>query len=248
MKRKILYGLCLIGIFSACKDEREERAVKLPVNVKAYVTTYDQYGMYKSDARGGVSVVIKAGTTSAAETQTDAVGYGSLQATTGTYHFECSKSGYATLVTQPYQLLGGDATYPVNFTLQEVSTTRFEDITLSIDARQMTVGATVYHNFPYGVPGEFFYGVHGIIFMSTSPDVSSTNYLQTATFSVTVSGGKTATQIVNVFANYFPSGTTLYARIYGAAYNEYGTYNAQTGKYTYNTLGPASTTAKLLIP
>ncbi|AYB29110.1 hypothetical protein [Chryseolinea soli] len=248
MKRKILYGICLLGWMAACKDEREERMVKLPVNVKASVSLYDQFGNYSSDALGGTSVAMKAGATPVADAVTDADGLCSLQATTGTYHFECSRNGYATVVTQPYQLLGGSNAYPVYTYLREVSTTRFEAVALSMFGGELTVIATVYHDYPYPILGGNYYPIEGIAFMSTSPDVSSTNYMQAMSFPVQVNSGETSMQSYYPSSIYFPSGSTIYVRVYGLAYNDYGTYDAQTLKRTYTTLGPASATAEILVP
>jgi hypothetical protein len=245
-----------ILIISACAlmvslqecTKTSEQPFNAPARLKGKILTTTQVGMLATEQNG---VLVSALDTDPAITSTtDNDGNYFLDVPTGTYNFLAEKQGYGASHLQGLALVGGHEPFYVYFRINEKSTTLLNNMTLSLDSSiinylQLRVNGVISHSFPY----TYYFNIRALAFLGKTPGVSSTDYVQVASINIYGPSGSDLSEVIYYDKSLSPSGSTLYARVYGVAAYDFGYWDAVSKKTKYTSLNEnGSDVATILLP
>jgi hypothetical protein len=223
-----------------------EQPINAPAQLKGKILTTTQFGILATEQKG---VLVSAQDTDPAITSTtDNDGnYFLDNIPTGTYNFSAEKQGYGASHLQGLALVGGHEPFYFYFRINEKSTTLLNNMTLSLDSYlHVKVSGVVSHNLPFT---SYYPNIRALVFLGKTPGVSSVDYVQIASIYMNVPNGSNVSEVIYYDKNLFPSGSTLYARVYGVATYDFGYWDAVSNKTMYTSLNEnESDVATILLP
>jgi hypothetical protein len=246
MKTITGFSLCLLVLSGCTKKEFQQIALKGDLSVR--VTSLSEFGSYLKD-NGNVELTIE-GSTPEIKVSTDTSGSCLIKdLPMGTYNLIFSKEGFGTMKAQGFRFVGNEVPYKYSTMLFQKSSTKITSYTQSISGTTLTCSGTITHlysksallNYPYNWPGL-------VIYISDSPNVSSTNYLN-ASYFITDQIDNTAFKVsLNVSSVSFPKGSTVYSIIYGRSSMGFSIYDVEKGVSYDPTLGEPSEVKTIVVP
>ena len=235
-KSLLISALAIVAIaFTSCTKEGPEgpagKDATLKGSIIGYVKLYDEFGKEITD-KSGVNVTID-GASPAVTATTDATGKFTVNnLPTGTYDIIVSKTGYATDKSMGFPFVGGVKPIYENYNLSQISNTVVSELDTLLKEEWGNV--RTYLTYKLTNPNAVNKKVRFRLFMSTDPNVSSTNYILNTTYGVDKVGNGESSFYVNY--DEFPVGTKIYMVAYGESENYSTLYDYATGKHTYITL------------
>ncbi len=245
MKKAIIpLCTCLFFILGCTKKEILPLEFKGDLKVKVY--TSSEFGTPTND-KGNIDVALE-GTDPEIKVATDTSGTVVINnLPLGTYNLVVSKEGYGTYKYQGFRFIGGSELSNISLSLTHKSTTKIKSYHLSISGTILTVSGIISHQYP--PPAIYSNILPGLVmYLSNSPEVSFTNYLDYYNFNANQNNDTTFKTNMNAITSYFPSGSTIYTIIYGR--NRFGSYyyDPETGLYYDPNLGDPSEIQSIVVP
>lgn len=242
----IICACALMVSLPECTKSTEE-PFNAPAQLKGKIVTTTQFGMMATEQNG---VLVSAQDTDPAiSSTTDNDGnYFIDNIPTGTYNFLAEKPGYGTSHLQGLPLVGGHEPLYVYFRINEKSTTLLNNITLSLDTlySQVRVNGVVSHTLSDAI---YYFNIRALVFLGKTPGVSFADYNQVTSININVPSGSDLSEIIYPDVRLFPSGSTLYARVYGVATYDFGYLDRISNKIIYTSLNEnGSDVAFILLP
>jgi hypothetical protein len=241
---------CLFMVSLQECSKATEQPFNAPAQIRGKIETVTQFGILATEQNG---VLVSAQDTDPAiSSTTDNDGNYILDnIPTGTYNFLAEKQGYGTSHLQGLALVGGHEPLYIYYRINEKSTTLLNNITLSLDTSilnysQVRINGVVSHTFPYTT---YYFNIRAFAFLGKTPGVSSADYVQLASFNINVPSGSNISEAIYYDKSLFPSGSTMYARVYGVAAYDFGYLDAISNKNIYTSLNEnGSDVAFILLP
>jgi len=228
----------------SCSDETSEELLNLNGEVRGKVYLVTEFGQLETEQEGAILSLEEA--TKKVQTTTDSEGnYVFHPVPTGTYNMVVEKPGYGTILNRGLRVMGGEEPLFGSYTLSRLSTTKVTDLWMEYTVNGVGIRGTVTHNYP----SSQFPFVRIIVFLSNSADVSAEKHLSSSSFFLLLPTGSTFSLNVMPDPALFPSGSTVYAVIFGLANSSYTDYNHETKRYEYSGMGTVSSNvASVIIP
>lgn len=244
MKRPF-FAILLFIVFSQCKETVEE-PISLDVHLKGIITPVGEFGTMLEDETENIKISAE-NTDPLISSMTDSAGGYELHLTTGTYNLMTSKEGFGDNFYTGIKLIGGEAPYYAKLHVYQKSTTRVDDLEMVFFNNQLEIEGVATHNYPYDSGHPYTY-VKCILFLSDSPEVSSSNYKMAQTWNIDSKSGEIFNTNFYISNNIFPSGTKIYAVVHGISYSDWG-YDDADGNRIYSSIGDIpSNVASVSIP
>lgn len=221
MIKQSLAAVLAISILS-CSDKNSEEPWELVGTVEGEVTLVTEFGT-QEEIKGGATISFQAGNESK-ETISDAEGaYAAAEIPMGTYDVVFKKEGFATSTVRGTRIIGGSMPLYLYQTLTRPSTTTITNLTAVPSGAYFILNSIVNHGNTN--PSPF---VPLIVFVGTSADVSSQNYVFSRNYNFMEPSGASFNSTIYIDKQAFPSGSTAYMIAYGMAYSYNILYNPET--------------------
>ena len=246
MKTIMGFSLCLILLSGCTKKEFQKIDLKGDLSIK--VVTLSEFGSYLKD-KGNVELTIE-GSTPEIKASTDTSGSCLIKdLPIGTYNLIFSKEGYGTMKAQGLKFIGNDVPFMYSIPLIQKSSTKITSYTQSILGTTLTCTGTIVHHYPKSDIVYYPYNWPGlVVYISDSPNVSSTNYLNAYNFNSDQTDDTAFKVSLNVSTASFPKGSTVYSIIYGRNRFGYSIYDFEKGVYYDPSLGEPSEVKPIVVP
>jgi len=238
MLRKVILMLGAAAFLCSCSDETTDAPINTQGEIKGEVFLVNEFGD-REFVRSGVSISLEGATGVHRDLSNTSGMYRLKNVPFGNYNLIAEKDGFVTSKIRGVSVAGGDEPWYQMITLVRPSTAKFNDISLSYSPGLITAKGTLVHN---GVAAANW--VTLVTFLSTSPDVTSEKYSQANSGSYAVSSGSSISLRIAIDPAKFPKGSTVYMKIYGAAFGVTPNFNYEKGRYEYP--GLASTPSNVV--
>lgn len=247
MTKTILTFASLFLLIWGC-TKTEVLQVDLKGDLKLKISTYSELGNNVND-KANIEITVE-GTDPEIKAVTDTSGsciINDLQM--GTYNLVISKDGYGTMIYKSFKFIGSDEPYNFSAFLTHKSTTLVKSYSLGISGTTLTLSGIISHQYPKSNINFFPYNWPSLsAFLSVSPNVSSTNYVYYMNFYSNKDNDTTFTNSLTLNPSMFPSGSTVYAIIYGRNSSYYSIYDYENDSYYDPTMGDPSEVKSIVIP
>lgn len=234
----------LIGVL-ACSEKESEAPIGLKGEIRGKIFLYTEFGQ-RELTMDGVSLSLKDPETQhEIRTTTDLNGNYTLKdVPIGTYDINVEKQGFSPSTIENLPVIGGKEPLYLNYSLIRPSTSEASNLSLQYVSGSIRMKCTLLHHYTGPSPLVIY-----LVFIGNTPDVSPEHYLSTSTISTTQSSGTLYEGQVSYNSKQFPSGSTLYAVVYGLTNGNRILIDPDTGFTTYEGLGTVpSNIASIKIP
>lgn len=241
MKNLILGSLfCLAFFFMGCNGKEDEpSSVVTSEDITGGVNLYDE-GIGFMSNHSGMTVTVE-GLQPAISATTDAAGRFTLaNVPFGTYNLVYTKSGYGTfkLVNLSHTNTGGATFISLTNSLGQLSTTAVTALSASLVNGNIVISTTVTPSASLANTRYLRY------FYSTSSSVSNTNYMKYSDGMIAQINPYLQTRShADFVAMGFPTGTTVYVKVYGDSFWSNSYLDNATNKMVFPNLGTTSANA-----
>jgi hypothetical protein len=242
MKTNLLIFISALLLVS-CHDKESEEIIDLKGTVKGKVTLVNEFGFPEND-QSGASWSFSDGTKdfSAATNQTGDFLLENVPI--GTYNATLQKPDYSPATIRGIRIAGGKEPFYLSYYLSRPSTTKITELSMQFVNGFINLNGKVKHNYA----GDFFY-VRLVIFFGNTPDVSPQKHSRSVTTYFSQPSGTALSVNINLESRLFPSGSTVYAVVYGQSSTSYISINPETFLYEYTGLSTSpSNVASVKIP
>ncbi len=248
MLKKTIPGCALLFLLIWGCTKKEVQQIDLKGDLKVKVSTVSEFGNYVND-KANIEITVE-GTNPETKVFTDTSGSYTINALPlGTYNLIISKDGYGTMKYQSLKFIGSDVPYSFSTSLVQKSTTKVKSYNLSISGNTLTFSGIISHHYPISSYYSYPYSWPGLtIYVSDSPEVSSSNYLYGNSFNSNKDVDTTFNNSLYISASVFPKGSTVYAIIYGTNRFSYSVYDYEKGIYYDPAMGDPSEVKSIVVP
>lgn len=236
--RMFVFGLSIL-LFSECSTALEEVPISTLTTVKGKITTINEFGILIEE-RLGVNVLATKGS-DISEAKSESSGAYSIGLSAGTYDFTYEKEGFGVYKSLGWPIVG-NATISNNVTLSRISTTKFEDLEISVSGFVLNLKGKIVHNNSFNSPQT---STRVLILVGDSADVSPNNYL--SSFTTLVQGVSGSNVSINMsIGSLFPTGATRYVTVHGISYFDGAYLDILTDKIVYPTVNPTGSNIAMI--
>lgn len=244
MKKILLIAISTLLLMSCSKKNTTEVLPTPTGSLTGRVVLNNSQGAVVENAAG---VTVSLDSTSY-NTTTDSLGNYTLKnIPQGIYTITYNKSGYSIHKMIDVTIDAGNAPIVASYVnLYEPSSVQITSFSAKLDSPNVNVSVTI--NPPSSNSSFAYYAPTVLVFMSTSPSVSSVNYISTYNIDFQYGNGNSISEDISSYYLNYPSGSKIYLIAYPNSYNEDSYLNPATGRTVYEGLGTPSSVVPVTLP
>jgi hypothetical protein len=243
MKYILIASILALELLAGCTDT-EIISTPLKGSIKGIVQCYGR----TSEDNSGVLITVE-GSEPEIQVMSDVKGdYEINDLPTGTYDLVFSKPGYGTHKIIGYSFVGGDEPVMLSSYIYQLLDLTIKELTVTLEKYDWSQSAQLYAQLHFEANDEP--STSGMLryYISTSPDVSLSNYQETNTTYFFASGGEYSFQ-KQINTTRYTSGTDLYIVVYPCLDTYLNYIDVNTGNLIYSSVNPnGSPVAHVKIP
>jgi hypothetical protein len=228
MTQTIFLWVAIVLMFFSCTEKDSEELMNGKGTIKGKVSLYTEFGALESVQEGAV-VSVQDGKKELHARSNEKGEYLVRDIPLGTYDIVVEKPGYSTFTGYSCKIAGGREPLYLRWALVRPSTTKITELTLGISGSIATFTGKVAYKSPVPL-------FRLVTFLSNTPDVSPKKYLSATPTMMSSPSGDKITFDCAFESSLFPSGSTLYAVVYGHTTTHSIAQNPETQLYEYTGL------------